>query len=143
MFFFSLDYQKITATKTFHDFININNITSVIGANGVNLKEFSENLVQLNKEQTVEGETIFHNGFTVSNDIQVNGELIVTGYINGVNISNLNETTLKSNGNQVINSKTFTGLLSVDNLTVYENINGLKLPDDLLTKTTEQIVFGK
>ncbi|XP_047132017.1 uncharacterized protein LOC100213957 isoform X1 [Hydra vulgaris] len=138
-----LDYQEIKGLKTFYNLTWLHNLTMATTINGVDFKEFSQNLVQTNKDQTVVGDTVFQNGFSVLSNIHVSNHSIVNGLINGVNISNLNETTLKTNGNQVIGSKTFTGTLTVNDLTVFEKVNGINLPDDLLTKSTEQTVLGQ
>ena len=110
--------------------------------NDINFTEFVANVVTLTGSHTINGTVTFQDGVTVTNDAIVNGDVIVEDTINGVNISELFLNSLKTTGDQIVATKTITGHLSVNNLTVQQFVNGLNIEKDLVTKYTEQTITG-
>ena len=110
--------------------------------NDINFTEFVGNVVTLTGSHTINGTFTFQDGVNVTNDAIVNRDVIVEDTINGVNISELFLNSLKTTGDQIVTTKTITGHLSANNLSVQQFVNGFNIEMDLVTKYTEQAIAG-
>ena len=110
--------------------------------NDINFTEFVGNVVTLTGNHAINGTVIFQDGVNVTNDAIVNSDVIVEDTINGINISELFLNSLKTTGDQIVATKTITGHLSANNLTVQQFVNGLNIEKDLVTKYTKQTIAG-
>ena len=104
------------------------------------LKELQD-CVSKNGTQIITGKKIFNNTVTFGN---LSAVQMKTGIIDGVNLTDLNSRTWKRNGNQTFYGRyTFVrNLTAMKDLNVKGLINGLHIPNDVMTTTTTQVVTG-
>jgi len=134
--------QSVYGTKTFEmssgiDEIKINNFV-----NGENITEFFENVVTDDKDHIIRGKVTFKSNITIDGNIKIDGNLYVENNVNNVNLTLLDTNTLKTYGNQTMIGKIINEEVTVKNLQVDGLVNNLNVVEDLVTKTTFQIIKG-
>lgn len=128
-------------TKYFNSSISFGSL-DVSHVNGKNVTNVLENAVRIDQAVRIEGPVVFKNGVTVDHFEYSGQDMALTGYINGIDVQELDGSILKITGEQNVKSVTIKGNFEVNKLTVNGTIDGFQIPDDLVTKHTEQEITG-
>lgn len=112
-------------------------ITTDEGINGIALSDIKRRAFKLLQDNIIPAPAEFGNNVTF-------GNVDVSGLINGVNVTRLNEDSLKKSGLQMITGHTtFNSGFSVEGDIIATKVNGLVLSDDVLLKNLPQTITGK
>ena len=137
--------QAITGKKIFTASSIFDDMVILDKVNGKNITQVITNAVLVNKDQTVDGQITFKQGMVVDNDMYINGDIEMTGKIDGINITAFDGEILKVHGRQdlVGNKVSIEGILGIESFNTYGLINNININTDLVTKTTVQEIKGK
>ena len=135
--------QLITGNWTFYDHTHFNKLQVDGLVDGVNL---SRDALLANEDQEISGEKTFHNGIHASSLLVHN--MTVSGLIDGVNLTQLNEELVKKLADDIIikgkkifeNHVSFGGNLSVG---LIDGVNISQLNDQAMKLDEDQVVTGK
>ena len=133
--------QIIEGVKTFSGESTVDDLSVAKTVNGKNITSLFANAVMFNENATVE-EVIFEDGIIIDGDLKINGSAEVSGLINGVNLTALDENVLKKDGEQEMTSKHIDGSVTVNSVNLTGYVNGLDISEDLVTKGTVQTIRG-
>ncbi|XP_064482332.1 uncharacterized protein LOC135395065 [Ornithodoros turicata] len=107
--------------------------------NGRNLDYMKQNLMSLTHDQVVSAKLKMLN-------MDVRGPLRTRGFdtasVNGVNLPRFVKSVLRTMGNQVVVAPCQFVNVSFGDVTVRGSVNGVRLPDDILTKSRVNVVAG-
>ena len=135
--------QNITGLKTFLNDVHVRKDLNLTGS--IDGLDISSHAVTLKDDQIISGEKTFDNSVSVEKLYVESME--VEGLVDGVNVTDLDDKILRVSGNQTISGNvTFDSDLLVDgNLTINEDLNGIKISDlkNLMTVDGDQIITGR
>ncbi|GIY08727.1 uncharacterized protein CDAR_24111 [Caerostris darwini] len=126
--------QTISGRKTFKYPVTFNNlIFNTI--DGVSENDMN-NWMLKDTPQTVQGDVIFLNGFSVKN-------MNLKGYVNGINITDLDASIVKVNEPATIEGPiTFESVISKGDVTLTGRIQGVDLSEEVVTRFGNKEITG-
>ncbi|KAG1655564.1 hypothetical protein GQR58_024443 [Nymphon striatum] len=108
------------------------------GINGYKLDEIERYAVKLYNDTVITGL------FTFSEDLYVDGDIHLTGLIDQVNLTHIEEFAVrKRSKSQTLGDKFFENGFHVNGNIEVGQVNGFSVPDDTLTVRTDQTITGK
>ncbi|XP_035225568.1 uncharacterized protein LOC118198080 isoform X2 [Stegodyphus dumicola] len=128
--------HEITGKKTFLNGIIADNVETKV-LDGVDIDDLYNRAFTKSGKQTVPGTMTFNGGLQTNN-------IILHGFLNGYNVSELAESIVRIDKPAIITGhKTFLDDVTIlGALTVHGTVNGLKIPEDLFLTDIEQDVQG-
>ena len=113
--------------------------------NKLNLSAVVEDAVKLSNIDVIAGQKRFIRGLSVAGDVTVDGNVIISGTVNGLLLSILNGDVLLNNGNQsVIGKKIFKRKVVIhDGLCGRALLNGINLKNNVVIQGRNQNIYGK
>ncbi|KAI1289372.1 hypothetical protein HDE_08417 [Halotydeus destructor] len=144
--------HTILAPVTFTEDVTVDNLILLNFINGVNLTHVLVDAVRKNEpNQVISGEKIFTRGIEVRNGpTLINDEFRVTGLVNRVNLTRLNNTLVTRHTTQVIRGRktfvspagiTFNGQVTVDGH-IGDGRTMIRVPQDVVLKNSNDILHG-
>lgn len=132
----------MVGTKHFNSSISFGTI-KVANINGQNISKLFQTAVRIDRDAQIQGPVVFKNGVNVNSLNFTGNDMTLTGFVNGIDVKELDGSSLKITGDQDMKSATFHGgHLEVNRLTVNGTLDGYRIPEDVVTKHTEQEISG-
>ena len=113
--------------------------------NKLNFSAVVEDAVKLSNIDVIAGQKRFISGLVVAEDVTVDGNVIISGTVNGLLLSMLSGDVLLNNGNQsVIGKKIFKRKLVIhDGLCGRALLNDINLKNAVVIQGRNQNIYGK
>ncbi|KAF8784361.1 Thrombospondin-type laminin G domain and EAR like protein [Argiope bruennichi] len=101
----------------------------------INTIDIARDLILINKPQVITGSKVFQ-------DVVLEENIIIVETFNNVNMTFLTETILRI-GNQDLNSKTFSGNVKIDKLTVKGSINNVPVSEFVTLNSNQELLYSR
>lgn len=135
--------QTINGSCQFQNDATFQTASTIDGyLNDLNISEFGRNVVTLNTDQAIDGEK--HFGYLLVDDDLTVRTLYLTGAINGIDLSTLNDRIVKVKGMHIVDGiKRFQDNAKFEkDLKLLGKVNGLGFPQDIITSSRNQTING-
>ena len=130
-------------TAVFHGYVHIKEDLNVNGkVDGKDFRALTEDAVMIHGSQNITAKKKFERAVTVEKDLSIDGDAIVDGSLNEINVTSLEKDTLDVASNQTITGqKSFLKTVQINEITGARKLNGYET-QEFVTVAGNQSVEG-